>query len=224
MVFYAYYQLYNNNKLLSVVFVVIAFLFHKSALIGFLIYPVFYFRRSFKVHVIAFTISFFISVIVMTIIGKYADTIPFLASVLHYADTGGSGGGSMTIIINFIAIVNFLLWQRLEEVDSRNGIYLAFFNLGTIFWNVFIGVDSTIALRMASFFQIFIILLVPQYCYAFSERYSAWVNRAAYSFFLLLFASYFFINVNAYLKDPDRMSNLPYQTIFWHKDYSNYVY
>lgn len=224
MVFYAYYQLYNNNKLLSVVFVVIAFLFHKSALIGFLIYPVFYFRRSFKVHVIAFTISFFISVIVMTIIGKYADTIPFLASVLHYADTGGSGGGSMTIIINFIAIVNFLLWQRLEEVDSRNGIYLAFFNLGTIFWNVFIGVDSTIALRMASFFQIFIILLVPQYCYAFSERYSAWVNRAAYSFFLLLFASYFFINVNAYLKDPDRMSNLPYQTIFSHKDYSNYVY
>lgn len=224
MVFYAYYQLYNNNKILSVVFIVIAFLFHKSALIGVLIYPIYYFRQSFKVHVIAYTISFFISVVVMTLIEIYADAIPVLASVVHYADEGRSGGGSMTIIINFITIVNFLLWKRLEEVDSRNAIYLAFFNIGTMFWNVFIGVDSTIALRMASFFQIFIILLVPQYCYAVNERYSTWVNRGAYSFFLLLFATYFFINVSSYLKEPDRMSNLPYQTIFWYKDYTNYVY
>ena len=224
MVFYAYYKLYNNNKLLSVVFIIIAFLFHKSALIGVFIYPIYYFRQSFKVHIIAFAISFFISVVIMTLIGHYADAIPLLASVVHYADEGRSGGGSMTIIINFIAIVNLLLWKRLEEVDSRNAIYLAFFNIGTMFWNVFIGVDSTIALRMASYFQIFIILLVPQYCYAVNERYSTWVNRGAYSFFLLLFATYFFINVSSYLKEPDRMSNLPYQTIFWHKDYTNYIY
>lgn len=224
MVFYAYYQLHKDNRIASVFFLLIAFLFHKSALIGILIYPIYYIHQSFKLHLIGYIVSFFISVVVMTLIGQYASAIPILANIEHYASTGRSEGGSMTFIINFITIVNFVLWHRLENVDSVNSKYLAYFNLGTIMWNVFIGVDSTIALRLSSFFQIFIILLVPQYCYAVNERYSMWVNRGAYSFFLLLFASYFYINISSYLSNPERMSNLPYQTIFWHKDYNNYQY
>ena len=223
-VFYAYYQLVKNNKLASAFFIILACLFHKSALVGILIYPIFYFRQSLKIHFIAFVASFFISLAVMTLIGQYSALIPILANIEHYADAGASGGGSMTIIVNFIAVINFLLWKRLVKLDSANTNYLAFFNLGTILWNVFIGVDSTIALRLSSFFQIFIILLVPQYCYAVDDRYSKWVHRGAYSFFLLLFVSYFVINIRSYLSDPDRMSNIPYQTVFYHKDYSNYLY
>lgn len=223
-VFYAYYQLVKENKLASVFFVIIACLFHKSALIGFLIYPIFYFRQSFKTHIIAFIVSFFVSVAVMTLIGQYSAAIPILANVEHYANAGRSEGGSMTIIINFITIVNFLLWTKLESFDPANSKYLALFSLGTILWNIFLGVDSTIALRLSSFFHIFIILLVPQYYYVVSEQYSMWIQRGVYSFFVLLFASYFAINIRSYLSNPERMSNIPYQTIFWHRDYSNYLY
>lgn len=224
MVFYAYYFLYKGNRLLSVSLIVIAFLFHKSALVGFLIYPVYYIRQYLNINIIAYVVSFFVSLLVMKVVSRYSEAIPILMNIENYSEEGRSGGGTMTIIVNFLNILNFCFWKKLESMDSNNSKYLTLFNVGTIFWNIFLSVDSTIALRLSSYFHTFIILLIPQFTYAVKEKYSKLVFCCSCLFFVTLFVSSFVINISSYLKQPDRMSNIPYQTVFDHHDYDNYVY
>lgn len=224
-VLYASVMLYDKKLIWSMVLMIVAVLFHKSAAIGILIYPLFYLKPNLKIHLILFIVSYIASNLVMSIIGDYASVIPYLGLVENYAEYARSEGGMMTYIINGLCIFHFVIWNKLVKLNSDNGKFLSLFSIGGCIWNIFLPVDSTIALRLSSFFQIFIIFLVPQYKYIFKAiEKRKFVSLCSYGFFLVLFLSYFIINANAYLKKPERMSNLPYQTIFYHKDYSNYLY
>lgn len=217
--------LLNEKKLLrSLLMIAIGFMFHKSAAIAILIYPIYFLRLNFKINLIIYVASFFISQLVMRIVGNYADAISLLANVEHYADTARSGGGTMTYIVNAIAIFNFVIWKKLEETNHINSKFLTLSCAGVCLWNVFLHVDSTIALRLGSFFLIYIIFLVPQYKYAFKIKYRKLASVCVYGFFLVLFMSSFYLSISSYLKNSERMGNLPYQTIFFHTDYSNYIY
>lgn len=221
---YSFVLLYNKKLFRSILMVVIACLFHKSAAIALIIYPLYFLKTGPKINLIVYVASFLISQLVMRFVGNYAEIIPLFADVEHYADAARSGGGTMTYVINALAIFNFIIWKKLEGVNPDNCKYLTLFCAGACLWNVFLSVDSTIALRLGSFFMIYIIFLVPQYKYAFENNHRRLVSTCSYCFFLFLFMSYFYINVSSYLKTPDRMSTLPYQTIFIHTDYSNYMY
>ena len=52
-------------------------------------------------------------------------------------------------------------------------------------------------------------------------KYQGITKRIIFSFFILLFTSHFYINVSSYLEHPDKMSTVPYQTVFWYTDYNN---
>lgn len=223
-VLYAFVFLYQKKKLWSIVMTVMAVMCHKSAAIGFLIYPVYYLRPYLKLNIIIYIVSFAASSLMMGLVGDLTSLLPFLEVVEHYAETARSEGGTMTFIINGLCIFHFFVWKKLARLNPTNEKYLVFFSIGGCLWNIFLPIDSTLALRLSSFFQIFIIFLVPQYKYAVSSVYKKTAAICSYGFFVLLFAAYFYINVASYLQKPDRMSNLPYQTIFFHKDYSNYVY
>lgn len=223
-VLYAFVMLYEKRMLWSIIMMVSAVMFHKSAAIGILIYPLYYLRTDLKLHFIIYMVSFAASNIVMKLVGDYSSIIPYLGIVENYAEYARSEGGTMTYIINGLCVFQFLIWNKLTKLNPDNGRYLALFSIGGCIWNIFLPIDSTLALRLSSFFQIFIIFLVPQYKYLFKTKNLRFVSLCSYGFFFLLFLSYFVINANAYLKQPERMSNLPYQTIFYHKDYSNYVY
>ena len=219
------FVLLNQKKLTSsIILLIIAILFHKSAIIGVCIYPLFYINITKRINILLFIASFVLSNIVIGFIGDYASIIPFLTDVERYAEHARSEGGTMTYIINGLNIYNFIVWDRMCKMSKLNSKYLLFTNFGCCIWNIFLPIDSTLALRLSSFFVIYIIFLVPQYKYLYSFNSRKFVGHCSYCFFLLLFISYFLININAYLKKPDKMSNLPYQTIFYHKDYSNYVF
>jgi len=223
-VLYAFVFLYHKKMLWSVIMMVSAAMFHKSAIIGVLIYPLYYLRADLKLNVIIYIASFVASNLMMGFIGDLTSLLPFLDVVEHYAEFARDEGGTMTYIINCLCVFHFFVWKKLSRLNPANEKYLVFFSIGGCIWNIFLPIDSTLALRLSSFFQIFIIFLVPQYKYTVSLAYKRTVALCSYGFFVLLFASYFYINVSSYLKKPDRMSNLPYQTIFYHKDYSNYIY
>lgn len=220
----AFVMLRNNKKLWSFLMIIIAMMFHKSAAIGILIYPLYYFKPTLTMQLILFIGSFLISNLAKNAINEYSQIIPFLDIVERYTDYAKSGGGSMTYIINGICVFNLVFWNRMISYNSDNFRYLTLYNIGGCIWNIFLPLDSTLALRLSSYFLIFIIFICPQYKYAFSIKHRNMVNYYSLSFFFILFLSYFIINANAYLQKPERMSNVPYQTIFYFKDYSNYKY
>ena len=145
-------------------------------------------------------------------------------NVEHYAEKGRSGGGTMTYIINFICVFHLLIWNKLTNLNKINSLLLGSFSVGVFFWNIFLNIDSTLSLRFSSFFMLGVILLVPQYKYAFKLEYRQFARQISLLFFLLVYIAYFYVNINGYLQNKERMSNLPYQTIFYHTDYSNYIY
>lgn len=224
IVLYSFVLLVQKKRILSVLMIAIACCFHKSAAIGLLIYCIYYIRTGIKIQVIIYLFSFIISDMMMRLSAEFSAILPLLSGLEHYAEQARSGGGSMTYIINALCVFNFIIWGRLTKLNPINSMYLAMFNLGGCLWNIFLPVDSTIALRLSSFFQIFIIFIVPQYKYVVRPKFRQITGLCSYSFFIFLFLSYFYINVNAYLSKPERMSCIPYQTVFFHTDYSNYGY
>ena len=210
----------------SFILILIASLFHKVAIVGFLIYPIYWLRKRFGLHVVIYVISFFISAIVIVFIGKYSDSIAYLSIVEHYLeDKDSEGGKTMTIIVNVIGIANLLLWKKTIQLNHKNEYYSALLNTGICLWNIFIGIQPVLAGRLSTFFIQSLILLVPCYQYCFERKHIRLVRKVILLFFFTLYTSSFVINISSYLKDPsDRMSFIPYQTVFDYNDYSNYIY
>ena len=222
-VFYAFILMLENKRIKTCLLLLCAAMFHKSAFIAFLIFPVLYLCKSKKIYLGMYVTSFMVSALIATIIGIYADQIMLLSAAQRYAEKGTSGGGMMTLIVNGLCVLNFVFWNRLEGVGPFVKFYTCSYIMGTCLWNVFLPVDVVMAGRFCSFFTIPLLLIVPIYPYIFSRELEFFVRRIILAFFFLLFTSHFVINIKSYLEYPDKMSTVPYQTIFWHTDYSNLI-
>lgn len=220
---YALITLMEGKMKKTVLLLICATLFHKSAALGILILPVLYLCKSRKVYFLMYLLSFFISVLITTLIGAYADKIILLSNAQHYIDTASdrSGGGLMTFIVNGICILNFVFWNKLKETHAMERVFLCSYTVGACLWNIFLPVDIVLASRFCTFFTLSLILIIPAYMLIFEDKYQGITKRIIFSFFILLFTSHFYINVSSYLEHPDKMSTVPYQTVFWYTDYNN---
>lgn len=225
LVFYAFTLLLDGgikNKGLSVVFLICACLFHKSAYIGALIYPIFFFKHYRTVHMFFYILSFGVSYIVTNTIGAYYTQSELLDTAQHYiVDKASEGGGTMTFIVNGLGILNLLLWHYLSKIDRRLTILMGMFNIGVCIWNMFQRVDITLATRLSIFFLLALTLIVPYYEKYMTSLIKIDFKQMLHVFFIILFTSSFVINAYAFIQRGGRMSSIPYQTIFYHKDYYN---
>lgn len=223
LVLCAFIYLLDDKKKMSVIFIICAAMFHKSSLVCFLMFPVLAYLRSKKIYLMMFVTSFLVSALIATVVAAYADKIMLLSNAQRYIEGGAdrSGGGIMTFLVNGIGILNFLFWNRLKATHDKANAYLCSYTIGTCLWNVFLPLDVVMAGRFSTFFTLPLILIIPSYMYLFAERYEAVGKRLVISFFVLLFTSHFYINIRSYLEYPDKMSTIPYQTIFWYTDYNN---
>ena len=222
-VFYAFMLLLEKKKAKTALFLLCAAMFHKSAFIAFLIFPVLYLIQSKKLYLGMYIFSFMVSALIAAVIGAYADQIMLLSAAQQYVENETAGGGMMTFIINGICILNFILWARLEIADAFVKFYLCSYTVGACLWNVFLPIDAVMAGRFCSFFTIPLLLIVPIYPCVISKEYEVFIKRQIVVFFILLFTSHFYINISAYLESPGKMSTVPYQTIFWYTDYNNLI-
>jgi len=222
-VFYAFVLLLDNKTKKSILLLICAVLFHKSAVIGFLIFAIKYFNQSRKLYLLIYVASFLISALIAKIISIYADQIILISDVQRYIEGGAdrSGGGVMTIIVNGICIFNFLIWNRLKKTTAQYKAYLCSYCLGACLWNVFLPADYIIAGRFFSFYALPLVLIIPLYIHSTKPKHIALVKRGIVSFFILFFTSHFYLSIRAYIDHPSRMSTVPYQTIFWYTDYRN---
>ena len=202
----------------------LAICLHKSAFVGFLLLPICYFQFGRKVNFVIYLLSFFLSAWMLFFLTTKVDSLSILKSVSNYALNGAVGAGNtMMIIINLLGILNFIFWKKLEIVNRDGKLLLNIVNCGVVLWNLF-AFEGTLRLRLSSYFLIFSIILLPNYFYLWGKKYYQLSRQVVTSFFIILFIASFYINISNYIKRNDRMSYFPYQTIFYYKDYMNYLY
>lgn len=220
-VLYAFVVLEDNNKMKSFLLLICAVLFHKSAFIGLFIYFIKYFPRSQKFYIFFYALSFFISGLIASVIGEYASQLMLVSDAQRYIEGGAdrSGGGTMTIIVNGICIINLIVWNKFQGEDNRIKYFFSSYCIGACLWNIFLPVDVVLAGRLSVYFTLPLILIAPYYIFVVKNKKTG--KKLVFSFFVLLFVSHFYINIKSYLEHPSKMSTIPYQTIFWHTDYRN---
>ena len=133
-----------------------------------------------------------------------------------------ANGGKLQYINDAINLFNFVFWDRLVSVHKNNKYYLTFYNIGICLWNVFLPFDSTLAMRLSTFFLIYIILLAPSYKLIWKRKYCKLAGQLSTLFFVAFLLSSFYI-VTATSVPGQHLSYLPYQTVFYHIDYLNYI-
>ena len=223
LILVAFYYLQKKQVWSSLIIWGIACFFHKSALIGVLMYPLYFWHFSRLAHLIIFFVAFLASSLIPKMISVLADHIALFRVVNFYIENlASSGGGKLQYINDAIALFNFVCWDKLEAVSKNNKYYLAFYNIGVCLWNVFLPLDSTIAMRLGMFYMFFLILLAPSYQLIFEEKYRLLARQLTIVFFVLFVSASFFIVTRA--PRGDHLSYLPYQTIFYKTDYANYLY
>lgn len=215
------YYLIQRKWVIYVFLIISAGFFHYSGFIGFLLIIPFFFKINRTFAIILFLSAFFISEFLLDYILQINSSSTLMLKLLGYANNSKELGRFMKFFILLLNGANLIFWNRLCTFNKLNKFYLNAVNIGACFWFVF-GFDHTLSLRLSSFFLIFDILLIPSYFHAFSYKYNLLVNQCIILLFISVYISGFIININNYLSSFEKMSYIPYQTIFFHKDYSNY--
>lgn len=220
IVLLSFYFLYEKKFWLYVLSVFVAGLFHSSGFVGFLLLPICLFKLNRKTSVLIFISSFFISVILKDLIMSLSGNGRIFTNLQNYAAMSRSQGQFMLYIIAFYNIINLLFWDKLRRKNDRNIYYLNIINIGSCIWFM-LSFDHTLSLRIATFFLFFHILLLPEYFYLFRKKYQPIINTGVLLFFIAVYTFGFVNVIVATRKDNSKISNVPYQTIFFGKRYSN---
>lgn len=220
MIFMAYHFINKKKFLLGIVFVILSIMNHNSGYIGLLIILFYYVHFSRKIYIIAFIASFIIGENILNILSTISSTNSIINAAYNYLFLYPKEVGSMKYLILLIGFFVFMNWNRILKINPRNIILLNYVSIGVCLFFLFIK-DDTLSFRLSNFFLLFLLLLVPEYI----NSYKVYAKKRVLTifFFLSLFCFSFYINIVGYLeKKTERMNYLPYQTIFYHKDYANY--
>lgn len=221
-VFIAFISYIERRYWIALIIFACAIGFHISALIGLLLLPIYHFGQGRTLNWLLWGVSLGASSILLNIISAISSNVPSLEVVARYMLKGDLGAGdTMMILINIIGLTNLIFWYKLSKVDEHNILWLRIINIGVALWNVF-GFEGTLRLRLSSFFLIFMIILLPSYVYIVQNSYRRLTKQIICIFFLLVFSSSFYINIKSHLNTGDKMSFLPYQSIFYSIRYLQY--
>ena len=206
-----YYLTVKVNKRRYLLFGVLAFLFHYSSIFVVLTYVLFgrFFNRTYSwmVYTFAIGLSFALS---LTHASKYILlSLPGKFSIY--------GTSEMEVSVLKIVIVNlfffFLLFQKNQFVKTRLHRYL--FNslfLATFLLNVFS--DFIYVTRIAQYFMIAEIILLPVYIYSFKTK---WMQKTM----MVLLLSYYMFNFSyAIYRDEHYIGGRPHFLV----PYENYLF
>lgn len=222
IVFLSFLFLERKKILVYILLCIIAGGFHQSGYIGLILLPLYYLRFGSKLNLIIFIIS-----IAFSFLGLSSKIISLLTSIdiaqlQIYLAYSTDQGRFMKFILFFIGSINLLFERRLILDNYYNKQFIKFFNVGLLIWSIF-SFDHTLSLRLASFFLLFEILIVPSYVLIFGEKNKTITKQIVYTFFTLYLASSFFVNIVGYSPEwGNKISFLPYQTVFYYKNYTNY--
>lgn len=213
--FLAFYFVDQGKAWKSFGCLLIAVLFHKSALICFLIFFLPLFKRiGLKQNVVFFIMTFFAGNLIEIVVVNYLSSLPIAANFLYYLNQEFGGLNLFSYVMYFINIINFLLYRQLVEDNARNRYLITLVNVGLCLFNLFL-IESQTAIRFANFFMLFELLLIPSYLNILSNfigsRHKA--NLMVVSVLLMLQLTMVIIYIRAYNNQLlDLPVYVPYET------------
>lgn len=213
----SFYLFTQKKYILSLGCFLFAFGYHYSIAFSLLIFGVYKLNYGRMANIVVYVLSLFLSVLVLQFISSGAWNSYILLKLQKYSEDAGGGGNFMTLILNLLAIFNFVYWTRLSNNDKKKEFLLRAVTMGVIVWNLF-GFDYTLRLRLSTFFMMFLIFLAPYYKDVFKLSYPSFKKVVVITLFTLISANLYLIimdNVNNHAK----ISPLPYQTIFNYRIY-----
>ncbi|BAS67698.1 MAG: EpsG family protein [Gammaproteobacteria bacterium] len=200
IVFYGIKYIFQRNFFLYVVTVILASMFHYSAIITIVIYFLNRINLSRFTSIVLVVTSFFVTPIlfyVMTQIPRYA----------VYASYNSGAGVGMQLFLLLMSVVFIFFCNSFKTIESR--FYYNVFIVGVCTYNAFIFVGD-VAARISYYFIIYLILLIPELQYRFKKKQF---------YFVVILFSIFMYSISFYLsfKEPTKNFLVPYQ-LFLFKD------
>lgn len=200
LTFYACKYIKQQKPLKYAVFIIMASLFHKSALIA----GVFYFARYIKVGTFKLLMLFFL----LPFIGRWVNRfiVTHLPGYAMYTETTDIQEGTKAIVFFLlITALTLLVRKKITQDDEMAMIYSNIFFLGIAIYLMFYD-QGTMGHRLSLFGTIYGLLLVPKLFTLFTRK----LERAFLKllFYVLLVVMFFYIiksGAEAYI---------PYRTIF----------
>lgn len=205
ILFYGFKYIRDRKLIKYLILVLIAFLFHKSALLAL---PIYFFYGNFFVNrnfiLIIFIFSFFSS-----------DLLAFLITLIseRYAiyinEIEGEGGNLILILIKLIGLLLLpFVYITKNQNDKDYNFYLVTFYVGIFLWSS-LSKFGHAGIRSSLYYMSFLILLLPKLKNKIIE-YSI-IKEVLFLLCITLYFGNLHVGSKHRIKDP----NIPYQTYFF---------
>lgn len=159
-VFFSYLFLRENNIKYYIIMIIIACMFHNSAICGILLFLANRYIFSKKTNWIVFSLSFVFSQFVPVIMGYFIN-ISIFSHFYYYMDNIESHSfNTLQYIFYAINIVVLMYYDKFKTMDEEYTKYIQFGNLGVVLYNLF-SFEPTTAFRISTCYMLFWILLLP---------------------------------------------------------------
>lgn len=219
LVMYACRLLLEKKYLKYIFVIIIATGFHSSAVIGFILpivyYLVFKLRIGKWTNLFFFIASFFVGKIVLFVIFIFSGN-PLLSNIVYYIVNNTEGSGKYYQYIFYLLNLVFIFsWSKLIRADDMNRFWITLVNVGVCFW-VALSFQYTLSIRMALFFTVWMIIILPSFIDSVSKKFRKLVKQCLILFFISLFFVNLFMLAKAYNSgELLQASFLPYKVFFF---------
>lgn len=207
----SYNYIINKRTILFLFLIVIASLFHVSAIAGLLLHPLAKIPITLKLNWILFGLSFLLSPILENLILNINIGFPLLTTFKYYINANTTGSTTLQYLYYTIGVINLLFYKKLTEKSETNKLLITITTVGISIYNLLIF-EPVSAARISAFFLIFWILIIPHYASLFKEWQRQFVRFSVSFLFILISFVYLNIYITAYHnKVNEKISFLPYR-------------
>lgn len=173
-------------------FFILAIFFHRSAILGIILLPIWKIRKNAeKIGILIVVISFILSRFAPTVI-QYIVSKTIYASYLHWEVSSENGVGLAMNILIFGCFIVF--YKQMERIDKYANVWVLCAAL-TVSLNFFIGSLGMIA-RVMVYFKLFYLASIPCLILTIKQSSRSKIIAGFISFsIILLFAIYYYYSI-----------------------------
>lgn len=203
IIFYGFTFIRNRNFYKFFAVILVAFLFHKSALLGVVLY--FLYNRNTHLYflMVIYILGFFSSDLL------YWLTENLMPQYLRYLDNSiGEGGDKVLLLFQLIGFFILFLINKLKYNTKDNSFYFLTFYIGLFIWSS-LSQYGHAGFRGSLYFTIYILLLLPNILVELKQK--LFIKELTYVACFMFFV----LTLTLGKLNPKKDPNIPYRTFMF---------
>jgi len=216
IILYSYKFLKDKKNFNFLISILIATLFHSSAILGILLWPIVKFKFNKTINIVLFISSFifpfFLNEIIINLAGRIVTGTSSFSGYIWYLNNETEGTTKLQYLYYAIGIFNLIFYNQLSKLNSENKDFLNFVNIGIVIFNM-LSFEPISATRISAFFLIFLIYIIPYYPVIF-KKYRQVIKPIIFILLLSISFFYLWLYIDSYESgEISKISFIPYK--FW---------